>query len=104
MWTRLYAASHLVNKPFSTLNQNAISTYIPTLRCLLATFFTILTAVFALLIAVCALSIFYNRNGKVRNEITFYVSGDSLKEITECFCWMCLKKTIIVPLKVGTCR
>ena len=27
---RLYAASHLINKPFSTLNQNAISTYIPT--------------------------------------------------------------------------
>ena len=29
MWTRLYAASNLVNIPFSTNNQNAISPYVP---------------------------------------------------------------------------
>lgn len=38
-------------------------------RCLLASFFTILTAIFALLVAACALAIFYNRDGKLVNTI-----------------------------------
>jgi len=39
-------------------------------RCLLATFFTILTAIFALLVAACALSIFYNKDDALVHKIT----------------------------------
>jgi len=38
-------------------------------RCLLASFFTILTAIFALLVFACALSIVFKRNGKWVEEI-----------------------------------